>query len=65
MTRHEPHVDRCASIWLIRTMIDPDAVFDFASRDAPVPEEAIPFDAPGVELGHHNQHAEKNGCEGK
>lgn len=50
VTRHGPHVDRCASIWLIRTMIDPDAVFDFVSRDAPVPEEAIPFTLPGAEI---------------
>ena len=50
ITRHEPHVDRCASIWLIRTMIDPEAVFDFVSRDAPVPTGAIPFTLPGAEI---------------
>jgi len=51
VTRHEPHVDRCASIWLIRTVIDPDAVFDFVSRDAPVPEGAIAFTLPKAEIG--------------
>lgn len=50
MTRHEPHVDRCASIWLIRTLIDPEAVFDFISRDSPVPAGAIPFTLPGAEI---------------
>ena len=50
VTRHEPHVDRCASMWLIRTLIDPEAVFDFISRDSPVPAGAIPFTLPGAEL---------------
>jgi hypothetical protein len=43
-------VDRCASIWLIKTMIDPDAVFDFISRDSPIPEGAIPFTLPEAEI---------------
>ncbi len=51
ITRHEPHVDRCASIWLIKTMINPEAVFDFVSRDVPVPKGAIPLVLPGAELG--------------
>ena len=51
VTRHEPHVDRCASIWLIRTIIDPEAVFDFITRETPVPEGTIPFTLPGAELG--------------
>lgn len=50
VTRHEPHVDRCASIWLIRTLIDPEAVFDFISRDSPVPTGAVPFTLPGAEI---------------
>lgn len=50
VTRHEPHVDRCASIWLIRTLIDPEAVFDFISRDSPVPAGAISFTLPGAEF---------------
>jgi len=50
VTRHEPHVDRCASIWLIKTRIDPDAVFDFISRDNPIPGGAIPFTLPGAEI---------------
>lgn len=50
VTRHEPHVDRCASIWLIKRRIDPDAVFDFISRDSPIPEGTIPFTLPGAEI---------------
>ncbi len=50
VTRHEPHVDRCASIWLIKTRIDPEAVFTFISREDPVPEGAIPFTLPGAEI---------------
>ena len=43
-------MDRCASIWLIKTAIDPDAVFDFISRDSPIPDGAIPFTLPGAEI---------------
>jgi hypothetical protein len=51
VTRPRPHVDRVASAWLIKRFIDPDATFLFAEpRDFPA--DAIPFDAPGVELGH-------------
>lgn len=46
VTRHEPHVDRCASIWLIRTVIDPEAVFDFISREDAIPDNAIAFTLP-------------------
>jgi hypothetical protein len=52
VTRPRPHVDRIASAWLIRRFIDPGATFLFAEPDA-FPADAIPFDAPGVELGHH------------
>jgi len=50
VTRHNPHVDRCASIWLIKTFIDKDAVFGFISREDPIPEGAIPFTLPGAEI---------------
>lgn len=51
VTRPRPHVDRIASAWLIKRFVDPDATFIFAEpRDFPA--DAIPFDAPGVELGH-------------
>ena len=50
MTRHEPHFDRCASIWLIKTFIDKDAVFEFVSRDSEIPEDAIGFTLPKSEI---------------
>ncbi|HZS33077.1 MAG TPA: chromate resistance protein ChrB domain-containing protein [Methylomirabilota bacterium] len=54
VTRPRPHVDRIASAWLIKRFIDPEAVFVFAAP-AEFPADAIPFDAPGVELGHHGE----------
>jgi hypothetical protein len=54
VTRPRPHVDRIASAWLIRRFIDPEAEFVFAAP-ADFPADAIPFDAPGVELSHHGE----------
>jgi hypothetical protein len=54
VTRPRPQVDRIASAWLIRRFIDPDATFVFAPP-AEFPADAIPFDAPGVELSHHGE----------
>ncbi len=50
ITRHEPHFDRCASIWLIKTFIDKDAVFEFVSRDSEIPKDAIGFTLPKAEI---------------
>lgn len=57
ITRAHVHVDRAACPWLIRRFIDAEAEFSFVAKGL-VEEEAkktgaIPFDAPGVELGHH------------
>lgn len=57
ITRAHVHVDRVACPWLIRRFIDAEAEFSFVSKTI-IEEEAkktgaIPFDAPGVELGHH------------
>ena len=57
ITRAHVHVDRVACPWLIRRFIDAGAEFCFVAKGL-VGEEAartgaIPFDAPGVELGHH------------
>ncbi|HEY5982461.1 MAG TPA: chromate resistance protein ChrB domain-containing protein [Anaerolineales bacterium] len=57
LTRSHVHVDRVACPWLITRFVDSEAEFlfvpkgqiDTVARDA----GAIPFDAPGVELGHH------------
>jgi hypothetical protein len=54
VTRPRPHVDRIASAWLIKRFIDPEATFLFAAP-AQFPPDAIPFDAPNVELTHHGQ----------
>ena len=50
VTRHEPHVDRCASIWLIKSFIDKEAVFEFISRESEIPEGAVAFTLPKAEL---------------
>ena len=58
VTRSHVHVDRVACPWLISRFVDSDAEFLFVpkSQIKRVVEEtgAIPFDAPGVELGHHD-----------
>ncbi len=57
VTRSHVHVDRVACPWLITRFIDNEAEFLFVPKgeiDRIVKETgAIPFDAPGVELGHH------------
>jgi hypothetical protein len=57
VTRSHVHVDRVACPWLITRFVDSDADFLFvpASQIEQVVVEtgAIPFDAPGVELGHN------------
>ena len=57
VTRQRPKTDRVACPWLIERFIDSDAEFLFVPPDEVLGvaerEEAIPFDIPGVELGHH------------
>jgi len=57
ITRSHVHVDRVACPWLITRFIDNEAEFLFVPKsqvDKVAAEAgAIPFDAPGVELGHH------------
>ena len=57
VTRSHVHVDRVACPWLIQRFVDSDAEFLFVPRSqvSAVAAEtgAIPFDVPGVELGHH------------
>ncbi len=58
VTRSHVHVDRVACPWLISRFVDSEAEFLFVPRSQiqKVAEEtgAIPFDAPGVELGHRD-----------
>ena len=57
ITRSHVHVDRVACPWLITRFIDSEAEFLFVPKSqiekAAKESDAIPFDAPGVELGHH------------
>jgi len=57
ITREHVHVDRTACPWLIKKFVDPKAEFIFVPveriEETARKENAIPFDAPGVELGHH------------
>lgn len=58
ITREHVKVDRVACPWLIKKFVDPDAEFLFVAADKVAEiagrEGAIPFDIPGVELGHHD-----------
>lgn len=58
VTREQVAVDRMACAWLIRRFIDPDAEFVFvAEGDHSFPEDAEPFDVPGVRLSHRHGRA--------
>ena len=51
-------VDRMGCAWLIRRWIDPQAEFIFISMgEKSFPEDAEPFDIPGVRLSHRGSHS--------
>jgi len=50
VTHHKPHVDRCASAWLIKRFIDKDAKFEFISKDDPIPHDAVAFTLPKAQI---------------
>jgi len=56
VTRENANVDRVACPWLIRHFVDEQAEFLFVPRDEVMKtaerEGAIPYDVPGVKLGH-------------
>jgi hypothetical protein len=58
ITRSHVHVDRVACPWLIARFVDSQAEFLFVPKSqikkAASDQGAIPFDAPDVELGHHD-----------
>lgn len=58
ITRSHVHVDRVACPWLITRFIDNQAEFLFVPKNqietVVAATGAIPFDAPGVELGHQD-----------
>lgn len=57
ITRERARVDRIACPWLISRFIDPKPQFLFVPAnqvlEAAKREDAIPYDIPNVELGHH------------
>ncbi len=59
ITREKVKVDRVACPWLIKRYIDQQAEFIFVPADKVMDEakrlEAIPYDVPNVELGHHGE----------
>jgi hypothetical protein len=63
VTREKAKVDRIACPWLIRLFVDHEADFLFVPakqvQETASRENAIPFDAPGVELGHYKVDGEE------
>jgi hypothetical protein len=59
VTREKARVDRIACPWLISRFIDREPTFLFVPAGEVMAvatrEGAIPFDVPGVELGHHGE----------
>jgi hypothetical protein len=59
ITRERVKVDRVACPWLIKKFVDKDAEFYFVPAEQVMAEaarlEAIPYDVPNVELGHHGK----------
>ncbi len=57
VTREKARVDRIACPWLISRFIDREPTFLFVPSGEVLQiaerEQAIPYDIPGVELGHH------------
>jgi len=59
ITREKVKVDRVACPWLIKKFVDRDAEFHFVPADRVMADAdrlaAVPFDVPGVELGHRGR----------
>ena len=57
VTREKARVDRIACPWLVSRFVDREAIFLFVPAADVLTvaerEPAIPYDVPGVELGHH------------
>lgn len=58
VTREKAKVDRIACPWLIKNFVDSEPEFLFVPADNVLDiakeQNAIPFDVPNVELGHHD-----------
>jgi len=59
ITRQRVKVDRVACPWLIRKFVDPQAQLLFVPADQVMAvaerQQAVPYDVPGVEFGHHGK----------
>ncbi|MBM3359397.1 MAG: chromate resistance protein [Betaproteobacteria bacterium] len=59
ITRERPKIDRIACPWLIARFIDAHPEFLYVAASEVMKTagaaSAIPFDVPGVELGHHGE----------
>src|SRR6202048_5054345 len=57
ITREKVKVDRVACPWLVRRVVDRDAVFEFLPKETDWSRitEGILFDVPGCDLGHHGE----------
>lgn len=59
ITREKVKVDRVACPWLIKKFVDKDAEFYFVPAERVKAEaarlDAVPFDVPNAELGHHGR----------
>src|SRR5258705_3144082 len=59
ITREHVKVDRVACPWLIKKFVDPGAEFLFVPAQTVMEiaarEDAMPYDVPGVQLGHHGK----------
>jgi hypothetical protein len=60
ITRERPKIDRIACPWLIARFIDPEPEFLYVPAGDVIKVAdrtgAIPYDVPGVELGHHGDY---------
>ena len=50
VTRKNPHIDRCASAWLIKRFIDKNAELGFISKEDAIPKDATPFTLPKAQI---------------
>lgn len=60
ITREHPKIDRIACPWLIKRFIDPEAEIIYVPFDQVIIKakelDAVPFDLPGVEYTHYEDH---------
>lgn len=60
VTRERPKIDRIACPWLVARFIDKEAEFLYVPGGEVMrvagESGAIPYDVPGVELGHHGEY---------